>query len=333
MANFSVNQARQLYVVTAKGASAAAVKKGAAAGTTFIPSALSGTSFYVTHVGASGEPMRSDLIDCGKAVSVSFRSAAKTAPKVKKYTLTVSDDVLDPDGNVPAGYSYIARFTYFQFIGMSDAEQIVKHADVYVKKAMSKADFYTALKNAIVKAFKKENSITPIIKVDDDTANGVVVTECMQPWHLGKMQQEVLHFVVSGVPVFIDGLRYDWIVVSEPTVVAATDPITGATLSNARDIADLEYFTHGERGDIYRLVGWPNNIDTKYLVDPNLAAGYDAIDIQYYWNGDNEDIQHSAKTLTLVAPAGVLKATDANDIASVLGLTVYFNDGAKADVA
>lgn len=333
MANFSVNQARQLYVVTAKGATAAAVKKGAAAGTTFIPSTLSGTSFYVSHVGASGEPMRSDLIDCGKAVSVSFKSAAKSAPKVKRYTLTVSDDVLDADGNVPAGYSYIARFTYFQFVGLSDAEQIVKHADVYVKKAMTKAEFYAALKNAIVKAFKKENSITPIINVDDVTDNGVVVTECMQPWHLGKMQQEALHFVVSGVPVFIDGLRYDWIVVSEPATVAATDPITGAELSNARDIADLEYFTHGERGDIYRLVGWPNNIDTKYLVNPDLAAGYDTIDIQYYYNGDNEDIQHSAKTLTLVAPAGVLEATDASAIAGLLGLTVYFNDGAKTAVA
>lgn len=333
MANFSVNQARQLYVVTAKAAAATAVKKGAAAGTTFIPTAVSGESFYITHVGASGEPMRSDLIDLGNVSSVSFRTAAKTAPKVSQYTLTVSDDVLDSDGNVPAGYSYIARFTYFQFVGMSDAEQIVKHADVYVKKAMSKADFYTALKDAIVKAFKKENAITPIIKVDDDTANGVVVTECMQPWHLGKMQQEVLHFVVSGVPVFIDGLRYDWIVVSDPTAVAATDPITGVTLSNARDIADLEYFYHGERGDQYRLIGWPNNIDTKYLVNPDLASGYDTIDIQYFWNGDNEDIQHSAKTLTLVAPSGTLKAADALAIAKALGLSVYFNDGKKTAVA
>lgn len=333
MANFSVNQARQLYVVTAKAADATAIKKGAAAGTTFITTTVKGDSFYVSQVGATGEPVRSDLINLGKVSSLSFRTAAKTAPKVNKYTLTISDDVLDSDGNVPAGYSYIARFTYFQFIGMSDAEQIVKHADVYVKKAMAKADFYTALKNAIVKAFKKENSITPIIKVDDDTTSGVVVTECMQPWHLGKMQQEALHFVASGVPVFIDGLRYDWIVVSEPTAVAATDPITGATLSNARDIADLEYFCHGERGDQYRLVGWPNNIDTKYLVNPDLASGYDTLDIQYFYNGDNEDIQHSAKTLTLVAPAGTIKAADVLGAAKVLGLSVYFNDGVETAVA
>ena len=54
----------------------------------------------------------------------------------------------------------------------------------------------------------------------------------------------------------------------------------------------------GERGDMYRQVGWPHNIPTTYLVDP--AKAYCVFDIHYAYVGSNESVQKSEKTITIV---------------------------------
>jgi len=77
----------------------------------------------------------------------------------------------------------------------------------------------------------------------------------------------------------------------------ATD---GVVIRNGKQIADLEYFLMGERGDMYRHLGWPNYVPTKYLVDP--TAAYDVIDIHYAYVGANHSVQKSEKTLTIVCP-------------------------------
>ena len=71
------------------------------------------------------------------------------------------------------------------------------------------------------------------------------------------------------------------------------------TVQDGHEIADLEYFCMGARGDLYRNMGWPNVIHTTYLVDPTQK--YDVLDINYYWAGGAEDVQKSPRTLTLVA--------------------------------
>ena len=56
----------------------------------------------------------------------------------------------------------------------------------------------------------------------------------------------------------------------------------------------------GERGDVYRMMGFPNVIRTKYLVDPDLK--YNTIDIHYAYVGPNEAVQKSEKDITIVVP-------------------------------
>ena len=63
----------------------------------------------------------------------------------------------------------------------------------------------------------------------------------------------------------------------------------------------------GERADIYRGAGWPNNIDTKYLVDPTHQYG--VIDIHYAYQGTCEDIQKSEKDIELVVDCGTAGTT------------------------
>ena len=71
-------------------------------------------------------------------------------------------------------------------------------------------------------------------------------------------------------------------------------------IDNGHNIADLEYFCMGERGDQYRGMCWPYNIHTKYLVDPNKK--YNTIDIHYAYVGDGVSVQKSEKDITIVVP-------------------------------
>ena len=54
----------------------------------------------------------------------------------------------------------------------------------------------------------------------------------------------------------------------------------------------------GERADIYRGVGFPNNIPTKYMVD--ASKEYHVLDIHYAYVGSNESVQKSEKDITIV---------------------------------
>jgi hypothetical protein len=71
-------------------------------------------------------------------------------------------------------------------------------------------------------------------------------------------------------------------------------------LPNSKIVADMEYFFHKNRGDIYGFQDWPNNIDTHYMVNPALAAGYSMLDIHFYYGGNSHNVGHSEKTITLV---------------------------------
>ena len=73
---------------------------------------------------------------------------------------------------------------------------------------------------------------------------------------------------------------------------------TNGTIGNGKTIADLEYFCMGERGDIYRGIGFPNNIVTTYLVDPTKT--YYVFDVHYAYVGDGVSVQKSEKTITIV---------------------------------
>ena len=59
-----------------------------------------------------------------------------------------------------------------------------------------------------------------------------------------------------------------------------------------------------ERGDMFRNMGWPHNIDVKYMVDPTKE--YDVLDIHYAYSGDGVQVHKSEKDITLVTSAAVM---------------------------
>jgi hypothetical protein len=110
-----------------------------------------------------------------------------------------------------------------------------------------------------------------------------------------------------GIVTNDEYMTYEWATVGEgePTELE----------NEGKKVAELEYFTHGWRGDTYRMVGWPRAINTKYMVDP--SSSYDLIDIHYFYQGTGVSVQQSEKEITIAVPAG--NSTVLSAIESLMG--------------
>lgn len=340
MATFSTNQVRHLYV--AKELKSPRVLAADAAGSIAVKSDTAKNHLYFEYKGADNL-MRSDLIDIKNILYAKATDADDMAHELKAVTVTLDSEV--NAGAPVAGQDYILRIAFKQYVGMSDEDQYFKYGMVHAYAGMNADEFYKVLALSIAKNFSRE--VVPLIKIEvhskatkskggfdsngymvvtpttkdngkSDATNpyyatdalvtdidSIRITEVEQPWRLGVMAQTPVYFTVQPVTVMVNGDERIWATVTEGT---------NGTIGNGKKIADLEYFCMGERGDIYRGVGYPNNIPTTYLVDPTVK--YNVIDIHYAYVGSNESVQKSEKTITLVVPKIGAKNNVSNALAN-----------------
>lgn len=316
MATFSTNQVRHLYV--ANELKTSALKAEDAAGSIFVKADNAKKHLYFNIKSVDGIT-RSDLIDITSINYAKATDADKMAHKMKSYKV-----VLDPSvnsGNPVVGQDYLLRIAFRQFVGMSDEDQYFKYGVAHAYSGMTASDLYKKLALSLVKNFSRE--VTPLLKfalttatdpvtldttTKEDTLSGtytgIVITELPQPWVRGKMPQTFVHFTVMPSFIYLDKDEVNW------GVVTTEDSQT--VIDNGKDIADLEYFCMGERGDIYRGMGYPNDIHTEYLVDSSKK--YNLIDIHYSYTGANEGAQKSEKDITIAVP----KVGETNSVSNKL---------------
>ena len=340
MATFSTNQVRQLYVAEAlKSPNVGATD---AAGSIAVKSDTAKTHLYFEYMGAGGMT-RSDLIDIKNILHAKATDADDLAHDLAKYKLTLDANV--NSGAPVAGQDYILRIAFRNYIGLSEEDQYFKYGMVHAYAGMTASDFYKTLVLSLVKNFsRKEEGLlkfyletggtnagtvagTPTEVTKDTkestltgTYTGIVIEEAPQEWILGVMEQTPVNFTLQPVTIIVNGDDRIWGTVKQ---VAST-----SSIPDGRKIADLEYFCMGERGDVYRMVGFPNVIRTKYLVNPDTK--YNVIDIHYAYVGPDESVQKSEKDITIVVPkiGANNQASNklANDIISAIntatGLTI-----------
>ena len=322
MATFSTNQVRQLYVAKTQTPH---VLASDAAGSIAVKNDAK-NHLYFEYKGADNL-MRSDLIDIENILYAKATDADAMAHELKSVTVTLDTNV---NGGAPvAGQDYILRIAFRQYVGMSDEDQYFKYGMVHAYAGMDADEFYKVLAQSLAKNFCRE--VVPLIKIEvhskatkskggfdsngymvvtpttkdngkSDTTNphyatdtlvtdidSIRITEVEQPWRLGVMAQTPVYFTVQPAAVMVNGDERIWATVTEGT---------NGTIGNGKKIADLEYFYMGERGDIYRGIGFPHNIVTTYLVDPTKT--YYTFDIHYAYVGNNESVQKSEKDITIV---------------------------------
>lgn len=324
MATFSTNQVRQLYVVNeVKDPHVIATDK---AGAVAVKSDTAKNHLYFEYMGAGGMT-RSDLIDIKNILSVRATDADTLAHDLAKYKLTLDAGV---NGGVPiAGQDYILRIAFRNYIGLSEEDQYFKYGMVHAVAGMTASDFYKTLVLSLVKNFSREEEgllkfyleiggsdagtvagspteVTKYTKASElsGTYTGIVIEEAPQEWILGVMEQVPVNFTLQPDTIISEGDERIW-----GTVMKVTST---SNIPNGHKIADLEYFCMGERGDQYRMIGFPNVIRTKYLVNPDIE--YNVFDIHYHYTGSNEGAQKSEKTITLVFP----KVGDNNSVSNKL---------------
>lgn len=311
MATFSVNQVRHVYV--SKSFKSAKLTNSSNEGDLAV-TAVKGpdktnTGFVIQSMGKGGLT-RSPLIELDKIVSVTNTLAASMAHNVKRAKLELKSTVINSTKIADAftGKDFIVRINFSQYVGISDEETMVKHGCVRTYTGQTVAEFYKVLALSLANNMSRE--IQPLVKVFAGTVEVnagmkladitgtpayIAIEEVEQPWQLGVIPETFVNFTITPATVDVMGAEVEVFDVKD-------DTSSSKQFGNGKRVADLEYFAMGDRGDLYRNIGWPYSIPSKTFLDG--SGTYDLVDITFYWNGPNEDVQKSQKQVTIIASAG-----------------------------
>lgn len=277
--NFRTNQVLQFYVNNDKN-TVKLVNKTADNGT-----------FWFTNTQDGKVVSRTDVIEKDKILYATYATAASMQLPTKKFTVAAPTEIV-------AGQDYVVKVEFTNYQGMGDMDMTVKVGAAHATANTDAKKLMDEIAWTLEKNLKSEYA--PLVTVTVDESNNLVIEEALQDeWVLGVTPNEGVNFRVYIAPIIVDGEEInDWATI--------TKAVGTEVIKNGRKMADLEYFAMGERGDQYRMVGWPNVIRTKYCVDPD--AEYDALTIHYAFVDSNEGVQKSERDLMIVGNSAKLES-------------------------
>ncbi len=269
--------------------------------------------------------LKSDYIQVKNITAAKAIKATAMETPMKKVLVTLDSSV--NSGKPIAGQDYILRINLRQFYGMSDQDQYFKDAAVHAVKDMTATQFYAAMEKALNLCFSREvgaNVKSNPYLAFSSSASGLVIEEKPQSWHLGTEAQERVYFDVVPTTVYDGTTDLIWGKAVEQTATTK--------IGNGKKIADLEYFLLGERGDQYRKIGWPNDVETVGMVDPTKT--YDVFEIHYAFTDTGVNSYRSEKDITIAVPTAV-KTTDGGgaDYTVINDIIGAFNTATGLNVA
>lgn len=331
---FTSNQVNHVYVATELKANNGKVAKTDAVGTISVQKDAEGNMYFM-HKGHGGLT-RSDLIT--NIMDIRYTPAAKMARKKNAALVTVNTTALS-SGKVIAGQDYILRLTFQNPIGMSPDHEYWKHAVVHAITNMTASQFYAKMAQSLVRNLSRDAvkllnvylttsgndvEVTSPTQALTGTYTGIKLVEASQEWILGVKQDKPIIFKINESTINNGTSDVYWadVVYSDNRKITGGEELEASTVSsgapdggtvvNSHLAAELEYFAMGERADLYRGIGWPDNRITKYIVNPDHAYGYDMINIHYAYVGSNHAIQKSEKDITIIVPRASTDSTPAN---------------------
>lgn len=269
--------------------------------------------------------LKSDYIQVKNITAAKAIKAVDMETPMKKVLVTLDSNV---NGGTPVvGQDYILRINLRQFYGMSDQDQYFKDAAVRGIKGMTAKQFYEAMEKALNLCFSREvgaNAKSNPYLTFSSSASGLVIEEKPQSWHLGTEAQERVYFDVVPTTIYCDGADLIWGSVADQTA--------STKIGNGKKIADLEYFCLGERGDQYRKIGWPNDVETIGMVDPTKT--YDVFEIHYAFTDTGVNSYRSEKDITIAVPTAVKADSEGGADYTVINAIIgAFNTATGLNVA
>lgn len=302
----SDNQFRNLYVMKTYKASESAL---AAVGDTTLKVDTAKNSMYLVYKDTE-DNLTSDIIDLKNLLYVKSTKAADMARKLNSQSVTLNEDPI-------SGQDYVLNVEVRNFVALGDDSTHIKFGAVHAVKGMTKSDFYKAMALNLAKNLSRE--VSPILNVSlnkynstgttntkvavlvngkmqnlaaltsTETYTSIIIDEVEQPWRRGVAQVEPVNFNTTCGTVLVDGNDVIW---------GTVEKEEGDPINNGKQIADMEWFYHGTRGDIYREATYPDNFDFKPLVDETKA--YSTLDIHFAYVGPGVEVAKSERTITVV---------------------------------
>lgn len=328
MQNFNTNQTRHFYVAGAIDANV----------DTNLDIALGTTAtgeMYFKYKNADGLVTRSDSFDPKKIVSLKNTPAADLAQKLLMASVAADANVIDFGATSSyIGKAFNLKITIHGVFDYDDdnskvilASLIGDATNLASQAAFTKALAIAVAKNLVnkvdpskplVQVFYNGTEVTPTTAVSSLSGSYTTfeLVQGPQKWVRGKLTGEPVNFSVSSsVDEVIGGVTYgqkQFLTDNSSKLVPST--VTNHTvISGDYKLADLEYFALGERGDMIRGFNFPDNYEPTYAIVP--GTGYSVLSIEYYWNGQAENVQKSPRLIQVAAP---YNSTAANDICTTL---------------
>lgn len=304
----SDNQFRNLYVMKAYKDSESAL---AAVGDLKLKVDTAKSNVYLVYKDTE-DTITSDLISIKNLLYAKATKAADMARKLNSQSVTLNEDPI-------SGQDYVLNVEVRNFVALGDDSTHIKFGAVHAVKGMTKSDFYKAMAVNLAKNLSREPSpILNVLLTKNDSAassekdsevavllNGkmqnlaalkstesytdIIIDEVEQPWRRGVAQVEPVNFNTTCGTVLVDGDDVIW---------GTVEKEEGDPVNNGKQIADMEWFYHGTRGDIYREATYPDNFDFKPLVDETKA--YSTLDIHFAYVGPGVEVAKSERTITVV---------------------------------
>ena len=299
MAMFTMRTVRQFYVANVHDATGAT--PGAYVGTLVADGLL-----HLKFTNVDGVPMLSDGIPLDKirhAVSVPY-----SAKVLRQDKITIATPVV--------GQEYVLGVHFRSWISGSPESTYFKHIGAYRAKTGDTAvTIVDKLVELGTKNFAREAG-RYLTFAKEAVTNKLVITEVAQPWYLGRAQGRNLDYYFIASPIIDNGVEVSW---------ASFETTQGKPgVGTGQQVADMEYFYIGEKGDMHGYNNWPMNFPMKYLANPSL--NYNTIDLAFYNTYDLDSVQAAEKQLTIVCPVNTGVAakiiTDINAVKSDLLNTI-----------
>lgn len=302
----SDNQFRNLYVMNTYKASESALT---AVGDVTLKVDTAKNAMYLVYKDTE-DNLTSDIIDLKNLLYVKSTKAADMARKLNSQSVTLNEDPI-------SGQDYVLNVEVRNFVALGDDSTHIKFGAVHAVKGMTKSDFYKAMAINLAKNLSRE--VSPILNVSlnkynstgttntkvavlvngkmqnlatltsTETYTSIIIDEVEQPWRRGVAQVEPVNFNTTCGTVLVDGDDVIW---------GTVEKEEGGSVNNGKQIADMEWFYHGTRGDIYREATYPDNFDFKPLVDETKA--YSTLDIHFAYVGPGVEVAKSERTITVV---------------------------------
>ena len=272
MTNFSTNQVMQFYVADGKATASADI---------------TGRGFSMVIDGKRTDVIENVLWATRTAAAKLDVPSAKVTIDVNSKAFINADDVLN---GAIGGENYIVRVSYPDLFGAGIESWTTK---TVVAQAVADDD-----STKIIEELKKQlTAVLPDFFVVAGDLNNITihVAPDTTTYERGVRPISVPQFTVSTNEITKDGVGIDWAVVTTDKVLAV--------VNGSYKLADMEYFALGERGDEYRMMGWPNTVKTEYKITPSDDAEYDVLVVHYAYKGDNANSHYSEKDLIVAGTA------------------------------